>query len=480
MRLSPGDRRKLLVRVGLALVSLWVALSIIFLLFVGAPGEFLVAKLSNLENQGAGQRLEEVVGEVEVGATTKSYPAGSTLPEIAENEGLSLTHLSSLNPQIDPRQPLSRSTVIVLLDGELLRDLVVWNRLVLPEDAAEGIELLKSHNPEIAFLSFRGHEYAPAGAALTLHRGISVADFARVRRITTEDILEVNPRGSAANPHGRLRADSVLQHGDQIILPLTRMTEAAIRHRLGLDRSVGGQYMAFLWDAVRFDFDTSFQSQESALGIVAGRLAGTAQLNLFALIVALAIGAPLGLLASGVRGLRAARVGRLLSALALVAPSFWLALLLIVAVTPEGLFEGGLWSIPLTDPDARNISDSPSQFFKLYSIPAVSGGLLLAGLVAISIRRRVKAGDGAGRRTSTIQAVIDPLRVYLPAMIGLNLVLEVMFNLQGLGLLLIQRIIQADLPVIIAVASVTALFLVWSFLALDGARALLERREQTT
>ena len=479
MGLSPADRRRLLVRVGLALVSLWVALSIIFLLFVGAPADFLVSKLSNLENQGAGQRLEEVVGEVEVGATTKSYPAGSTLSETAEDQGLSLTDLSSLNPQIDPRQPLSRSTVIVLLDGQWLDDLVVWNRLVLPEDAAEGVELLKSRNPGITFPAVNGREYAPAGETLTLHRDISLAEFARVRRITTEDILEVNPRGSAANPHGRLRADSVLQHGDQIILPLTRMTEAAIRHRLGLDRSAGRQYAAFLWDAVRFDFDTSFQSQDSALGIVSGRLAGTVQLNLFALIVALAIGVPLGLLASGVRGLRVARFGRLLSALALAAPSFWLAMLLIAAVTPEGLFDAGLWSIPLTDPDARNITDSTSQFFKLYSIPALSGGLLLAGLFAIGIHRHASATNSKGRCLSTIRAVIDSLRLYLPAFVGMNMLLELIFNLPGLGLLLIQRINQADLPVIVAVASVTALFLVWSFLMLDGARALLERRERT-
>lgn len=479
MRLIPTLWRTLTLRLGLALVSLWVALSIIFLLLVGAPGDYLVSKLSNLENQGAGQRLEEVVGEVEVRATTKSYPAGSTLPEIAEHEGLSLTYLSSLNPQIDPKEPLSRSTVIVLLDGEWLDELVVWNRLVLPEDAAEGIELLKSRNPGITFPAVGEREFAPAGTTLTLHRGISVAEFARVRRITSQDILEVNPRGSAGNRHGRLHADSILQHGDQIILPLTRITEAAIRHRLGLDRSVGGQYVAFLWDAVRFDFDTSFQSQESALGIVSGRLAGTVQLNLFALIVALAIGVPLGMLASGVRGLRAARVGRLLSTLALAAPSFWLALLLIAAVTPEGLFDGGIWSIPLADPDARNITDSPSQFFALYSIPALSGGLLLAGMFAISIRRLVEAGDRAGRRTTTIQAVIDSLRVYLPAMIGLNLVLEVMFNLQGLGLLLIQRIYQADQPVVVAIVAITALFLVWSFLILDGATALLARRERT-
>ncbi len=478
MSLSPGDRRRLLARVGLALVSLWVALSIIFLLFIGAPGDILVSRLSNLENQGAGQRLVEVVGEIEVGATTKSYPAATTLPKIAEREGLSLTHVSSLNPHIDPRRPLSQSTVIVLLDGEWLRDLVVWNRLVLPEDAAEGVELLKLRNPEIVFPSFRGHEYAPAGATLTLHRGISVAEFARVRRITVGDILEVNPRGTAGNPDGRLHADSLLQHGDGIVLPLTRMTEAAIRHRLGLDRSVGRQYAAFLWGAVRFDFDTSFQSQESALGIVAGRIAGTVQLNLFALIVALAIGVPLGLLASGVRGFRAAQVGRLLSTLALVAPSFWLALLLIIVVTPEGLFEGGLWSIPLTDPDARNITDSPSQFFKLYSIPAVSGGLLLSGVIALAVRRQFEGGGGS--RLLTIRALIDSLRQYLPAFVGMNLLLELLFNLEGLGLLLLQRIIQADQPVVIAIASVTALFLVWSFLMLDGARAMLARREQTT
>ena len=368
----------------------------------------------------------------------------------------------------------------MLLDGEWLDELVVWNRLVLPEDAAEGIELLKLRNPGITFPAVGAREYAPTGKTLTLHRGINLAEFARVRRITTEDILEVNPRGSAGNPHGRLHADSFLQHGDQIVLPLTRITEAAIRHRLGLDQSVGRQYATFLWDSIRLDFDTSFQSQESALGIVSGRLAGTVQLNLFALVVALAIGVPLGLLASGARGLWTAQIGRLLSALALAAPSFWLALLLIAAVTPEGLFDGGLWNIPLTDPEARNITDSPSQFFKLYSIPALSGGLLLAGLFAISIRRQLTTSNGDGRRFLTIRALIDSLRLYLPAFVGMNLLLELIFNLQGLGLLLLQRINQADLPVVIAIASVTALFLVWSFLVLDGARVLLARREQTT
>lgn len=479
MGLSAGDRRKLLSRVGLALVSLWVALSIIFLLTTVATGDFLTSKLANLENQGSEQRFTEVVGQITVLATTKSYPAGSTLPEIAESEGLSFTHLSSLNPQIDPRQPMSQSTVIVLLDGELLHDLVIWNRLALPEDAAEGIELLKQRNPGITFPAYRGREYAPEGTTLTLHRGVSLAEFARVRRITVEDILAVNPSQSAGNPGGRLSADAILQHGDRIILPLTAMTEANIRHRLGFDRSVGRQYAAFLWDAVRLDFDRSFQTQESALALVGSRLAPTVQLNLFALIVALAIGVPLGLLASGVRGLRSARFGRILSALALAAPSFWLAMLLIAAVTPEGLFDGGLWSIPLTDPDARNITDSPSQFFKLYSIPALSGGLLLAGLFATGIHRHVSAANSKGRRHSTIRAVIDSLRLYLPAFVGMNMLLELIFNLPGLGLLLIQRINQADLPVIIAVASVTALFLVWSFLMLDGARALLERRERT-
>ncbi|MCY3568344.1 MAG: ABC transporter permease subunit [Chloroflexi bacterium] len=465
-------------RVALALVSLWVALSILFLLAMVLPGDFLAVKLANLENQGAGQIVHDVVGRITVESTTKAAGPGTTLFELAEREGLPLERLASLNPDLDPREPLARNLRVVLLDGEWLDGLAVRYRVVLPEDADDGVSLLRSRNADIRFPAIDGRAYAREGTALTLHEGVSVSEFAELRRVTAEDLLEVNPPGSVSNPEGRLTAESILRHGDPIILPIGRITEAVIRHRLGIDGSLGKRYTTFLWDSVRFDFGASFLTQEPSLAVIRSGLAKTVQLNLFALIVSLAVGIPLGLLAAGRFGSRVAGAGRRLSALAVCIPSFWLAMLLIVVVTPDGLFDGGIWNIPLTDPDARNVTDSPSQFFALYSIPALSGGLLLAGLFATAIRRQLIQAADPVQPGSLLRALVDSLRMYLPAFVGLNLILELLFNINGLGLLLLQRIYQADQPVIVAIVAVTALFLVWSFLMLDGARALLDRREQ--
>jgi len=478
MRLSVGDRRRLIARVALALVSLWVALSVLFLLAKVAPGDFLTVKLANLENQGAGQRVDEVIGQVAVKSTTKAVGSGTTLAEMAEREGVSLDRLTSLNPNLDPREPLTRNLRIVLLDGEWLDGLAVRYRVVLPEDADDGVALLRSRNPEITFPTIGGRPYARQGTTLTLHEGLSLSEFAALRRVTADDILEVNPPGSVGNPDGRLAAESILRHGDPLIVPVTRITEAVIRHRLGIDASLGERYATFLWDTVRFDFGPSFLTQEPSLAVVRSGLAKTVQLNLFALVVALAVGVPLGLTAAGRLGLKAAAAGRWLSAMAVCIPAFWLALVLIVVVTPDGLFDGGIWTIPLTDPDARTITDSASQFFALYSIPALSGGLLLAGFFATAIRRQLTQAADVAQLGSLLRAQIDSLRMYLPALVGLNLVVELLFNINGLGLLLLQRLNQADEPVIIAIVAVTALFLVWSFLVLDVARALLERWEQ--
>ena len=60
-------------------------------------------------------------------------------------------------------------------------------------------------------------------------------------------------------------------------------------------------------------------------------------------------------------------------------------------------------------------------------------------------------------------------------MISLNFTLEVAFGLPGLGLLLIQRLYQADPPVVAATVCVTALFLVFAYFAIDIARAWLDR-----
>ncbi len=453
----------------LALVSVWVAVSIIFLLTTGTVGDFVTQKLTNLENQGAETRLTEIAGEIGVGVTRVPAVNGQTIADIAAERGLSLADLLTLNRERDPQESLPHGARVTVLAGEWLSDLAIQWRVVRPEDGEQGVALLSERNPEIEFPVAQGRPYAPTGAILTLHHGVSVAELAEVHRIAAADILEVNPAGSPGNLDGTLTEDSLLHHGDQIALPMLKITSASIRYRLGVDRSLGDQYVQFLWDVVRFDYSASFQTQENSLAIVARALPRTVQLNLFALIIALMIGVPLGWLASGRIGRLVALPARSLALLSLAVPSFWIATWLIVAVDPGGILEDGLWNIPFTDPSARAITDSPVQFFALYGIPAFSGGLLMAGVIGLALRLGV-----------TWEEILRRLRGWIPVFVGLNLVLELLFSIQGIGLLLIQRVNQADMPVIIAICAIIALFIVWCLFVIDSACDVMGWKERRT
>ena len=465
-------------------MSLWVAVSIVFLLTTATIGDFVAEKLANLENQGAEVRSSKVVGEIEVGVTSEQVAGGVTLTDFAAARELSLPELLKLNPNRSPREQLPNRARITIRPGEWLSSIAVNNRVVRSEDVERGVKLLRERNPQIDFPELRGRPYAPAGTVLTLRKGITVSELAYVQRIKAEDIIEVNPPGSPANPSGDLSAHTVLHHGDPLTTPTTRITAAAIRHRLGIDQTLGRQYVEYLSNVVRFDYQSSLQSGESSLKLVARAraraLPRTVQLNLFALILALAIGLPLGLLARGRVGWPASALGRSIGALMVVAPSFWIALLLLGAATPHGFLGDGLWNVLVTDPAAQAITDSPVQFLALYGIPAFCGALLLAGAIAVAMRsaQGSKPGDTSGRSIPDI--LLRTLRTYLPIFLGLNLVLELVFNIQGLGLLLIQRIYQADMPVVTAICVVTSLFVVWCFFMIDSAQRVLAWRAGQT
>ncbi len=459
-------------RLLIALISLWVAVSLVFLIVAVAPGDFISQKLANLENQGAELRPTEIVGSVAAGRTTIRAPLDATLRSIAAEQDISLDRLLEYNPDLSADEPLAIGAHIVVLPGQRLSAIAVAERIVLPEDAERGAELLRERNPDALLLD--GDPWMPEGAEVALRESVSVAEFARAHRITAADLLEANPGGSPTNPDGQLSADTLLYPGDRIVLPLAAVTEAAIRHRLGLNRSLGAQYGDFLWGVLRFQYADSFQTQESALSLVAAALPRTVQLNLYALILAAIIGLPLGLAAHRLSG-RAASALQDAAALPYALPSFWLVSFLVGIVVAQGFFfEDALWSIPLTNRAAYSITQSPSGFFALYSLPALAAALPLAAAVFTAVVPDNGGGPERDRR-AVARRLLSALRVQLPLLISLNFTLEVAFGLPGLGLLLLQRLYQADPPVVAATVCVTALFLVFAYFALDIARARLDR-----
>ena len=540
-------QRYLLQRILLVIPTLWLVVSLLFLALRALPGDFVTRKLSNLENQGAEQRESEITGYIEVEETLHRVISGDTLESIAADNSTTVSELLATNPDLDTSADLRPGTRVAVIPGRLLETIAVAEKVSLPEEAQQGVQLLIDRNPDIDFPLYQGKPYAEAGTILTIRTSLTLEELAHVNRIEAGDILAVNPTGSASNPDGNLTADTQLvptalviaEEGDtlegiaaafgrnvddvtdanrgvdaaepleagkeivipsdKIVTPTTKITEANIRNRLGIDKPLGTQYIDFLWETVRLKFRPSFQTQEGSLDIFLRALPRTLHLNVYSLIVALIIALPVGILSAMRQDRPLDYALRGFAILALAAPSFWIATMLIFVVTPGGISESGIWSIPLTSEEARSVFSSFTGALALYSIPAIAGGIAAgAGLMRITrsellevLRQdyvRTAWSKGLRERTvirrhamrNALVNVMSVLGLQIAALVGGNIILELLFNIPGIGLLLIQRINQADLPVVQTMVFFFALFIIVVNIIIDISYAVIDPRIRYT
>ena len=536
-------QRYLIQRLILVIPTLWLVISLLFLALRALPGDFVTRKLSNLENQGAEQRESEIVGYIEVTDTTHRVISGDTLEKIATSNNTSVSALLAGNPDLDTSGELRPGTRVTVIPGQLLEAISIGQSIALPEEVEKGVQLLIDRNPDVDFPLYQGKPYAEAGSILVIRDSLTLDELAHVNRIDASDILAVNPTGSASNPDGNLSADTqllptaqvVTDEGDtleqiavaygrdleemteanrgidpaepleagiaihvpsdRIVTPTTKITEANIRHRLGIDKGLGTQYIDFLWETVRLKFRPSFQTQEGSLDIFLRALPRTLHLNVYALIVALVIALPVGILSAMRQDRPLDYALRGFAILALAAPSFWIATMMIFVVTPGGISDAGIWSIPLTSEEARSVFTSFTGALALYSIPAIAGGLAAgAGLMRITrsellevLRQdyvRTAWSKGLRERTvirrhamrNALVNVMSVLGLQVAALVGGNIILELLFNIPGIGLLLIQRINQADLPVVQTMVFFFALFIIVVNIIIDISYAVIDPR----
>ena len=110
---------------------------------------------------------------------------------------------------------------------------------------------------------------------------------------------------------------------------------AALRRTLGLDRPLHLQYVAFLGGAVRGDFGESFRHQQPAFGLVMERLPATLELAFAALVLAVVVALPLGILAAVYRGRTADVLAMSFAVVGQATPYFWMGIMLILVVSVE-------------------------------------------------------------------------------------------------------------------------------------------------
>ncbi|MFF1529033.1 ABC transporter permease [Cellulomonas sp. NPDC058312] len=252
-----------------------------------------------------------------------------------------------------------------------------------------------------------------------------------------------------------------------------------LRARYGLDRPLLVQYGDALLHAVRLDFGPSYQSGAPAGSLVAQALPETLKLTGAALVLAVLAGTALAVASVLPRSRALRQVLSALPPLGVALPTFFVGLVLLQWVS----FRAGL--LPA-------IGNAGWQSLVLPAVTlAVPPGAQLAQVLSRSLRGTLgepyvetARAKGAGRlrvhlghalRNAAIPA-FTMLGVMVGALLGGAVVTETVFSRVGLGRLTVQSVNTQDVPVVLAIVSLSALVFVVTTLVVDLLYPVLDPR----
>jgi peptide/nickel transport system permease protein len=273
--------------------------------------------------------------------------------------------------------------------------------------------------------------------------------------------------------------------GEEAVVKLAE----TLRAQLGLDVPVYIQYFRFLWEAIQGDFGQSLWTRHSVTEDILFRLPISLQLGLMAIIFSLIIGLPVGII-SGIRPDSGLDQGlRSFSILCICVPEFWLGLMVVVYPALWWGWAPPLFFVPFVDDPLGNLS----QMF----VPALIQGMLLSGItmrftrtMMLEVLRqdyvRTAWAKGLPERVVILRHVLKNATIPVLTMIGLQLpvliggavIVEKIFNIPGLGSMLVTALEQRDYPIVTAINLLMAGFVLVVNLLIDVAYAKLDPRIQ--
>jgi peptide/nickel transport system permease protein len=261
----------------------------------------------------------------------------------------------------------------------------------------------------------------------------------------------------------------------------------ATRRQLGLDRPLLEQLLSFYGRMLRGDLGHSYFLNRPVSHVLAERAEPTALLTLSSLLVAIAIGVPSGIIAGARQGSLWDRALMLGALLGVCIPGFWLSLNFIY------LFAVRLGWLPAAG--YASVFVDPWAALRFMVLPAVSLGFNQSALIARIARScmlevlqqdyiRTARAKGLRERAvvyghafrNALVPVVTVIGITMAILIGGAVVTEIVFNIPGLGRLVISAILRRDYPVVQGVVLVTAAAYVLINLTVDMVYVLIDPR----
>jgi len=267
----------------------------------------------------------------------------------------------------------------------------------------------------------------------------------------------------------------------QLLLP-PEATEAQIqefRHALGYDDPIHIQYVRFLKGAVRGDFGTSMVHRRPAFEVVMERFPATLELAVSAMIFAIIIAVPMGIIAAIKRNtiFDYASMGIALGMQSM--PTFWLGIMLVM------IFSVKLNILPTSGRGTFQQLILPTVALGAFYMAMISR-LMRSGLLEVLTEDYVRTARAKGVKETLVvlKHALKNSLIPLVTVIGLEfgrllggaVVTETVFEWPGVGKLAVTAINQRDYPVVQAVVFVLAITFVLVNLFTDLTYSYLDPR----
>jgi peptide/nickel transport system permease protein len=264
-------------------------------------------------------------------------------------------------------------------------------------------------------------------------------------------------------------------------------TLRAVRHELGLDRSVVHQYVSWVGGVVHGDFGKSYFSLFPVSTLISQRIGATLELSVFALLLGLLIAVPAATIGAIWRNRVFDSLMSGFAAFGMSTPAFVSGIVLIV------VFGVKLKWLPTQG--YVSIEHHPLESLKTATLPAVTLAISIAAPllrilnasldeVASAPFIRTAAGKGLVRRRVVIghllpNAILPTLTmvgVIVGSLLGGTVIVEFVFARPGLGTLMVDSIFTRDYAVLQALVLLAAATFILSSLAIDLLYGVIDPR----
>ena len=243
-----------------------------------------------------------------------------------------------------------------------------------------------------------------------------------------------------------------------------------LRERLGFNDPIPVQYVRFAWNAVRGDFGESLYYHVPVMDLIVERLPASIELAVAAMVLALAVAVPIGIVSAVRRGSLLDMTAMLGALFGLSMPHFWLGIMLML------LFSVQLGWLPTSGRGTwlHLIMPATALGMSLMAMFARLTRSVMLEVLSLDYIRTARAKGlkermviGKHALKNALIPLVTVAGMQFGFLIGGTVIIETVFAWPGLGRLVVQAIFNRDYPLVQAIVLVMAVIFVGMNLLVD-------------